>query len=75
MPRKKGSKRKYGKAAGKNVKSAMHRKTRDAAFGQGGKGREGDVPKTGNRHRPFQGAEERGQGAGAENRTLVPVTN
>lgn len=40
MPgRKKGSKRRYGKAAGKSVKSAMHRKKRGTLrSGKGGKG-------------------------------------
>jgi len=38
MAKKKGSRRKYGKAAGKSVKSAMHReKTGHAALGKGGK--------------------------------------
>jgi hypothetical protein len=39
MPKKKGSSRKYGKAAGKSVKSAMHREKRGTLrSGKGGKG-------------------------------------
>ena len=38
MPAKKGSRRKYGKAAGKSVKSAMHREKRGTLYsGKGGK--------------------------------------
>jgi len=39
MPTKKGSRRKYGKAAGKSVESAMHREKRGTLrSGKGGKG-------------------------------------
>ena len=39
MPKKKGSSRRYGKAAGKSVKSAMHREKRGTLrSGKGGKG-------------------------------------
>lgn len=39
MPKKKGSRRKYGKAAGKSVKSALHReKLGTLRSGKGGKG-------------------------------------
>jgi hypothetical protein len=39
MPTRKGSRRKYGKAAGKSVKSAMHREKRGTLYsGKGGKG-------------------------------------
>ena len=39
MPTRKGSQRKYGKAAGKSVKSAMHREKRGTLYsGKGGKG-------------------------------------
>jgi hypothetical protein len=39
MARKKGSRRKYGKAAGKSVQSAMHREKRGTLrSGKGGKG-------------------------------------
>jgi hypothetical protein len=39
MPAKKGGRRKYGKAAGKSVKSAMHRKKSGTLKrGKGGKG-------------------------------------
>ena len=39
MAKKKGSRRKYGKAAGKSVKSAMHREKRGTLrSGNGGKG-------------------------------------
>jgi len=39
MPTKKGSRRKYGKAAGKSVESAMHREKRGMLrSGKGGKG-------------------------------------
>ena len=39
MPKKKGSRRKYGKAAGKSVKSALHRKKLGTLrSGKGGKG-------------------------------------
>jgi hypothetical protein len=39
MAKKKGSRRKYGKAAGKSVKSAMHREKRGTLrSGKGGKG-------------------------------------
>lgn len=39
MPKKKGSRRKYGKAAGKSVKSALHReKLGTLHSGKGGKG-------------------------------------
>lgn len=38
MPTKKGSRRKYGKAAGASVKSAMHREKRGTLYsGKGGK--------------------------------------
>jgi hypothetical protein len=38
MPKKKGSRRKYGKAAGKSVKSALHRKKLGTLrSGKGGK--------------------------------------
>jgi hypothetical protein len=39
MPKKKGSRRKYGKGAGKSVKSALHReKLGTLRSGKGGKG-------------------------------------
>ena len=39
MPKKKGARRKYGKAAGKSVKSALHReKLGTLRSGKGGKG-------------------------------------
>ena len=54
--------RKYGKAAGKSVKSAMHREKRGTL--KSGKGWErwhGEEPQTSHRHRSFRSAQKRCQ--------------
>ena len=52
-------KRKYSRGAGTELKREMHRYKRGKAkSGKGGKGRQGEKPQTGDRHRPFKGAQE-----------------
>ena len=52
-------KRKYSRGAGTEVKREMHRYKRGKAkSGKGGKGGKVKSPQTGDRHRPFKGAQE-----------------
>jgi hypothetical protein len=59
--------RKYGKAAGKSVQSAMHRETKGTLkSGRGGEGWHGEEPQTGYCHRTFRGPQEGRQGSEEE---------
>ena len=67
--RKKSGGRKYGKAAGKRVESAMRRKKKGTLkSGQGWKGRQGEEPEASDRHRPFRSAQKGREGSEQERR-------